>query len=71
MVMIFIEVFLGEVFQSSPIQILVAGHPADGAFHCCRLYFDATDDPLEYTDVLAKAGPYKIAVFVLAEPVES
>ena len=63
------ELLLAE-FQAAPIEVLVAGHPAESGFAGAGRAADAFDDPLQHAEVLAVAGPEELAFGVAAEPVD-
>src|SRR5215471_12405849 len=63
-----VERFFGES-EAAPVDVLVAGHPADGGFFSEDAAVNTIDDPLEDAHVFAEARPEEFAVGVLAEPV--
>src|SRR6476619_6003966 len=52
----------------APVEVLVAGHPAERALDRLRRAAGALDDPLQHAHVLAVPGPQVVALVVLAEP---
>jgi len=64
-----VKVFFTHV-KTAPIQIAVAGHPADRGFLSPSAPGGALDDPAEWAHVVAEAWPHPFGVPVLAEPVD-
>src|SRR5580704_15802350 len=64
-----VERFLWERFETLPIQIRVARHPADRRFAPSNTAVGTVDDPLQHAHVFAEAGPQEVAIPILAEPV--
>ncbi len=57
--------------HAGPLDVLVAGHPADGALDGKAPAVNAVDDPFEHPHVVAESGPDELALGVLAEPVDA
>src|SRR3954470_10012987 len=60
---------LTREIETLPFNVFVPGHPADRRLTANRAAPGAVDDPLQHAHVLTKAGPDKVAIFILAEPV--
>ena len=58
-----------EILQVSQVNVFSLGHVTDGGFVGVNLAFATVDDPVQHTDVIAEAGPYKVAFIVGTEPV--
>src|ERR1700730_17728461 len=64
-----LEFLLGKRLESSPFDVLVARHPADGSFAAQGAAASSIYDPFEHSHVFAEAGPHEPAVGIFAEPV--
>src|SRR5579883_604747 len=64
-----IEFFLWKRFEALPFEVFIARHPADGRFSAQGPAARAVYDPFQHAHVLTEAGPHKLSVGVLAEPV--
>src|SRR4029077_9811948 len=51
------------------IEIVRAGHPANGRFDRAASLLATIDDPFEHAHILAEAGPEKISAHAFTEPV--
>src|SRR5258708_3999372 len=53
----FAELLAGEVLHAAPVEIIVAGHPTNGALDADRAPMRSLDDPFEDAHVFAKTWP--------------
>src|SRR5262245_25627633 len=67
----FVEARRTEVLHPTPVEVLIARHPADWAFDTDCATAGPLDYPFQHAHVLAIARPQEVAVLILAEPVDA
>src|SRR5262249_16251201 len=67
----FLESRRTEVLHPTPVEVLIARHPADWAFDTDGATAGPLDDPFQHAHILAIPRPQEVAVLVLAEPVDA
>src|ERR1044071_4482373 len=64
-----IEFFRIKV-QTTPVDVLIAGHPAERTLDRITAAMNAIDNPLQHAHIFAESRPEKFSLLIDAEPVD-
>src|SRR5438552_18928933 len=66
-----VELLTGEVFHTTPVQVLVARHTANRTLDTYRTAMRSLDNPLQDAHIITKARPHVIALGITTEPIHA